>query len=114
MTVTVNFTETFYHTAEQVIDHLADFREETAVIEDVEQLIHWFEDAVSTHPERFKVCSDLAKFGIYLYREAIYGKFRLLYSIDKSSGQIRITGEILLRTNMDIREHLVEHCLLYR
>lgn len=114
MTPTVSFTETFYHTTEQVIDHLSDFRDEAGVIEEVEQLINWFEDAVLTHPERFKVCSDLAKFGVYLYREAIYGKYRLLYSIEPSSGQVRITGEILLRTNMDIREHLVEHCLIYR
>lgn len=112
--VKLELTETFANSAERLIDYLSAYKSETAVIEEIENLIGWFEDNVTQFPEMHRICQDLTLIGEFRFREAIKGEFRLLYSIDETEEEIIVTAEVLIRTKNDIRDQLIDYCLLYR
>ena len=76
---TVEFSQTFDKTLEEVVYHLSKYTDELQVLDRIDAVIDHFTTHVEQDPYMYSVCRQSFSLGINKYREYNRNELRLIY-----------------------------------
>lgn len=114
MATTVKYTETFFNTVSDQVDHLSTNINNhiDGVVERIGTLINHFESNALSNPLMYAVCPELQTLGVYEIRQYSSNGFKLLYQYDEASDTV--TGLVLIRDRQNLQSALVDYCIMHR
>ncbi|WP_318491913.1 type II toxin-antitoxin system RelE/ParE family toxin [Photobacterium leiognathi] len=112
MSNTVFYTDTFYNTVDERINHLSQWNDKNTVIDQIQALIGKFEDNVTANPTMYAISPELLDIGHSGVRVFKHDGFKVFYKHD--DGDNTIHALLLISDKQDLVKSLIEHCLIYR
>ena len=108
----IEYTETFYKTTENLINHLSYYSTEIEVISKIEKIIDDFEERIKRAPESCQISPPLMQeLGIKTWREYNKGGIRILYRVIKDES--KVVADVFLSQKQDIERALTDYCLMH-
>ena len=112
--VRIEYTETFNHLLNDLIDHLSPYSTEEQVIIRIEGFIERFESLVCFNSTAAPISQSLLELGVRTFREFTADDFRLLYRIQEEKNSVRVIGDVIISQKRDIQQLLINYCLLHK
>ncbi|MCE2597382.1 hypothetical protein K6Y31_21665 [Motilimonas cestriensis] len=109
----IEYTETFYQLASQLIDFQSEYLGEINAIEKIQKTIESFEELVKVNPLAPAISTVLLGLGIQSVREYKANGLSLFYQVFGDEN-VTIQCRIIVSQKQDIETVLVNHCIIYK